>query len=143
MLLNGMNFFLNMNKKLLLAWTIRTTDLATPRVHGACANVTKNMNASQPMSLEDSSFSYILLNFECFSPDHVALLPTGIRARLFLHLPLADLCKLEGTPAVAGIDMNQVWHEAATDACKLKGNSISEVEARLMLPVKVYGIDTT
>ena len=101
------------------------------------------MNASQPVSLEDSSFFYILLNFECFSPDHVALLPTGIRTRLFLHLPLADLCKLEGTPAVAGIDMNQVWHEAATDACKLKGNSISEVEARLMLPVKVYGIDTT
>ena len=38
--------------------------------------------------------------------------------------------------------MNQVWHEAVTEACKLKATSISEVEARLPV-MQSYGISTT
>ena len=101
------------------------------------------MNAGQLSSLEDSSFFYILLNFERFPPKRVALLPTRIRAKLFLHLPLADVCQLEGTPAVEGIDMNEVWREAVTYASKLKGSSIPEVEAKLELVMIGYGIANT
>ena len=64
------------------------------------------------VSLEDSSFCFILTNFEVFSPEHVALLPTRMQTKVFLHLPVADVCKLEKTIAVEGIDMNQFWKEA-------------------------------
>ena len=65
-----------------------------------------------PVSLEDFSFSFILTNFELFPPEHVSLLPTRIRSKLLFHLPVADVCKLEETAAVEGIDMNtQVWKQ--------------------------------
>ena len=79
------------------------------------------MNAGELLSLEDSSFFYILLNFECFPPKRVALLPTRMRTKLLLHLPLADVCQLKGTSAVEGIDVNEVWHEAVTYGSKIKG----------------------
>lgn len=76
-----------------------------------------------PVSLEDSSFSFILTNFELFPPEHVSLLPTRIRSKLLFHLPVADVCKLEDTAAVEGIDVNtQVWKQAITS---LYGNRCS------------------
>ena len=78
-----------------------------------------------PVSLEDSSFSFILTNFELFPPEHVSLLPTRIRSKLLSHLPVADVCKLEETAAVEGIDMNtQVWKQAITS---LYGNQLDEL----------------
>ena len=38
--------------------------------------------------------------------------------------------------------MNEVCHVAVTDGYKVKGTSISEVEARLIRHVQVYGVAT-
>ena len=62
-------------------------------------------------SLEHYSFCYILTNFELFPAQYVALIPTRMRRKLLLHLPAADVCKLEGTAALEGIDVNELWNE--------------------------------
>ena len=82
----------------------------------------------QLMSLEDCSFCFILKNFEHFPVECVALLPTKMRTKLLLHLPVADVCKLERTAAVEGIDMTHFWKQAVLDICKPKEEWISRLK---------------
>ena len=62
-------------------------------------------------TLEDCCFSYILFNLELFPVDYLALLPTRMREKLLLQLPVADICRLEETAVVEGVDINVVWKE--------------------------------
>ena len=62
-------------------------------------------------TLEDCCFSYILFNLELFPVDYLALLPTRMREKLLFQLPVADICRLEETAVVEGVDMNLVWKE--------------------------------
>ena len=74
------------------------------------------------MSLEDSSFCFILANFEHFPVACVVLLPTKMRTKLFLHLPVADVCKLERTAAVEEIDMIHFLKQAVIEIANPKKN---------------------
>ena len=62
-------------------------------------------------TLEDCCFSYILFHLELFLADYLALLPTRMRRKLLFQLPVADVCRLEETAVVEGVDMNPVWKE--------------------------------
>ena len=62
-------------------------------------------------SLEDCCFSYILFDLELFPVDYLALLPTRMRRKLLFQLPVADICRLQETAVVEGVDMNLVWKE--------------------------------
>ena len=54
---------------------------------------------------------YIVGHLQEFSPEALSLLPTYLRRWLFLHLPVADVCLLEGTSMSNGLDMDQIWEE--------------------------------
>ena len=60
-------------------------------------------------TLEDCCFSYLIFNLELFRADYLALLPTRMRRKLLFQLPVADVCRLEETAVVEGVDMNLVW----------------------------------
>ena len=76
-------------------------------------------------SLEDCSFCFILKKFEHFPVECVALLPTKMRTKVFLHLPVANICKLERTAAVEGIDKTQLWKQTVLDIHKPKEKWLS------------------
>ena len=63
-----------------------------------------------PLSLEDLCFLHLVGNIERFPPESFSLLPTKLRCRMLLNLPIVDICKL-GTSAVASeADLNSnVW----------------------------------
>jgi len=61
------------------------------------------------LSLVDQCFLYVILNLEEFPPNYLALLPRQIRKELLLSLPMVDICNLEETAVVEGIEMNDVW----------------------------------
>ena len=60
-------------------------------------------------TLEDFCFSYLIFNLELFRAEYLALLPTRMRRKLLFQLPVADVCRLEETAVVEGVDMNLVW----------------------------------
>ena len=61
------------------------------------------------LSLVDQCFLYVILNLEEFPPNYLALLPRQIQKELLLSLPMVDVCNLEETVVVEGIEMNDVW----------------------------------
>ena len=61
------------------------------------------------LSLVDQCFLYLIFNLEEFPPNYLVLLPRQIRKQLLLSLPMVDICNLEKTAVVEGIEMNDVW----------------------------------
>ena len=66
---------------------------------------------TQVVSLWWQVILYIVGHLEEFSSEALALLPASLRRWLFLHLPVADVCLLEGTSMSNGLDMEQIWEE--------------------------------
>ena len=62
-----------------------------------------------PLSLEDQCHLYLILHLEDYLPEELSLLSLKVRERLLVNLPAADICKLEETTVVQGVDMNGVW----------------------------------
>ena len=73
------------------------------------------------MKLEEVCFTYILENLEHFPVSTgLALLPAKLRRRLLEHLPVVDVCLLEETEVVSGLDMEEVWRELYKDILKYR-----------------------
>ena len=52
----------------------------------------------------------LISDLEAFSPDSLTLLPLHCRHQLMCYLPAVDLCRLEHSNVVSGLDdMNKVW----------------------------------
>lgn len=66
-------------------------------------------NKREPLALQQLCFVYVVHHLEDFPPDSLALLPQRIRRELLLCLPAADLCPIERTAVVEGIEMNEIW----------------------------------
>ena len=64
---------------------------------------------AKPTSLEQQCFLHVLQHLEKFPVGHLSLLPLGVRQRLLLIAPVADVFQLEHTMFVKGIDMDEVW----------------------------------
>ena len=62
-----------------------------------------------PLSLEDLCYLHLILHLEEYLPEELSLLSLRVRERLLVNLPAADICKLEETTVVHGVDMNGVW----------------------------------
>ena len=62
-----------------------------------------------PLSLEEFCLLSIICHLGDIPAETVALLPLKFRKRLLLNLPVADVCRLEKTDAVNGIDMSRIW----------------------------------
>ena len=61
------------------------------------------------LSLVDQCFLYLIFNLEEFPPNYLVLLSRQIRKQLLPSLPMVDICNLEETAVVEGIEMNDIW----------------------------------
>ena len=62
--------------------------------------------------LEETCFMYVLKTLEEFDVDRgLSLLPTKIRVRMLTKMPLVDICRLEKTNFVSGVDMTLIWKQ--------------------------------
>ena len=60
-------------------------------------------------SLEDLCLSKLRSDLEQFPTSLLSLLPLRLRHRLLFGLPAADICKLEESELVDGVDLESVW----------------------------------
>ena len=61
------------------------------------------------LSLQQQCLLHILMHLEQFPASSLALLPLSLRQELLINLPIADVCMLEESPFVHGIDMEDFW----------------------------------
>ena len=62
-----------------------------------------------PESLEQQCLLFIAMNLDKFPTDYLALLPLTTRETIIHSLPIADVCHLEDTAYVAGLDLAEYW----------------------------------
>ena len=64
-----------------------------------------------PLTLQRQSFQYIVMYLEQFPTSSLAQLPLSVRKDLLWSLPIADVCQLEKTSFISGIEMEAYWNE--------------------------------
>ena len=63
----------------------------------------------QRETLQQQCMWFILMHLEELPPNYLALLPLSIRKEIITRLPIADVCRLEETPFVDGLDLKPYW----------------------------------
>lgn len=71
------------------------------------------------LTLQQTCMLFLVTHLDRFSPKTLHLLPRRLRYELLGILPPADICWLEKTGAVEGLDMNRVWSHAF-ERCSLR-----------------------
>jgi len=61
------------------------------------------------LSLQQQCLLRILMHLEQFLASSLALLPLSLRQELLINLPIADVCMLEESSFVHGMDMEDFW----------------------------------
>ena len=84
-------------------------------------------SSREVLSLQTQCLTCILHHLEVYPENLLSLVPTRQRKDLLKSLPPLDICKLEKTSIVAGIDMNEVWYVICklydeTDNIRITGN---------------------
>lgn len=65
-----------------------------------------------PLSLEHYCLLYVICRLDEFPTSYLALLPSRLRQKLLLSLPVLDVCRLEEDPGFSeSLDFNAVWRE--------------------------------
>ena len=82
-----------------------------PQYSILCIIIITELMSSQgdPLSLETQCLRHLLCHLETFPPESLASLPVRLRRRLLANLPVADICLLEQTAVVDGVDMDELW----------------------------------
>ena len=76
------------------------------------------MNGSKPTntylvdSLSQQCLCYVVMHLEEFPTNHLSLLPLSVRREMLRVLPIADVCHLEETSFIKGLDMTKYWKSA-------------------------------
>ena len=68
--------------------------------------------------LEETCFMYILKTLEDFEVNALSLLPAKIRCRMIEKMPLVDICRLEKTDFVSGLDLTSLWKQIYEERIK-------------------------
>ena len=70
------------------------------------------------MELQNQCLVYIIARLDEFTPSSLTLLSTRLRCLLLVNLPAVDICRLEKTEVVRGIDMcDDVWMNVDFQRC--------------------------
>ena len=64
---------------------------------------------TDPVPLMDQCFWYVHSHVYQFPEEHILYLPSTVRTKLLLCLPVSDVWRLERTRLIEGLDMNEVW----------------------------------
>ena len=87
------------------------------------------------VSLQLHCLLFIVGHVHEFSSTAIGLLPTSIRRKLLLHLPVADILKLECTPVTANISMDDLWQALFNTRMPLVPE-LTEKEMYILTPEK-------
>ena len=68
-----------------------------------------NAHTNCPATLHQQCYLYILMHLEQFPFNSLALLPLKMRWKLLWNLPIADVCLLEATQFIHGMNMDEYW----------------------------------
>ena len=63
----------------------------------------------EALTLQQSCLLFLVTKLDEFHPEALRLLPARLRYQLFATLPPVDLCKLEKTQVMEGLDVNRIW----------------------------------
>ena len=66
-------------------------------------------NCGPVPQLQTQLLLYLMAHFDDYPASSLRLLPARLRQNVLLNLPVADICKLERTKFVKGIDMESFW----------------------------------
>ena len=88
------------------------------------------------VSLQLQCLLFIVGHVHEFSSTAIGLLPTSIRRKLLLHLPVADILKLECTPITANISMDDLWQALFNTRMPPVTELIDLEEADVLTPEK-------
>ena len=67
-------------------------------------------------SLEELCLTHVAMTLEQYSTDSLSLLPKGFRVQLLHKIPIIDICRLEDTEFVTGINTESVWKQIVVDS---------------------------
>ena len=87
----------------------RFTYLATHKMTSFCDLYVFNARTNCPATLHQQCYQYIAMHLELFPFNSLMLLPLKTRWNLLWNLPIADVCLLEATQFIQGIDMDDYW----------------------------------
>ena len=73
------------------------------------AGISRRLSPSERETLQQQCMWFILMYLEELPPSYLALLPLSIRKEIITRLPIADVCRLEETPFVDGLDLKPYW----------------------------------
>ena len=65
----------------------------------------------EALTLQQSCLLFLVMKLDEFHPEALRLLPARLRYQLLAILPPVDLCKLEKTQVMEGLDVNRIWSE--------------------------------
>ena len=71
------------------------------------------------LSLQQSCMLALIFHLDRIPPEALRLLPRGLRLELLSYLPPADVCFLESTAVVHGLDLDGVWKKLY-ERCSLR-----------------------
>ena len=66
-------------------------------------------------SLSDQCLDHIIIHLEEYPPSYLALLPFALRKEILWRLPMADVCSLEDTGFMKGIDTGEYWRSTFSE----------------------------
>ena len=75
-------------------------------------DVSADHNVTLVDSLAQQCLCYVVMHLEEFPAGHLSLLPLSIRRKILRTLPIADICQLDETSFVEGLDMAEYWKNA-------------------------------
>lgn len=67
------------------------------------------MSSSRVKSLSEQCIDHIAMHLEDYPTSYLALLPLSLRKEILWALPMADVCKLEDTEFIKGINTEDYW----------------------------------
>ena len=85
------------------------------------------------------------MTLEQYSTDSLSLLPKGFRLQLLHKIPIIDICRLEDTAFVTGIDMEPIWKQIFVDfecvrrRCITSDDAVNEVTVGDVIPSSIQG----
>ena len=66
---------------------------------------------STPVTLQKQCMLYVACHLEHFPPESLSLLPPPMQTHIVRSLPVADVCRLEGTLLAQTVDFDSIWQK--------------------------------
>ena len=74
-----------------------------------------NLKLSAVQSLSEQCIDHVVVHLEEYPPSYLSLLPLLVRKEILWKLPMADVCRVEDTDFVQGIETEHYWNSTFSE----------------------------